>query len=147
MMGEKVNVAIKLASRDCGDGYDADDLEVLAAFFTMAGKAVRCGAQGLVYCCEPESERANKVLAEIQVKTPLNGLCTEFPQKIGAVAMNGRRFIYRIDQKENPHFSCKTCSVTTCPSHWSAQAEARIAVESGSEALPMEREASLDHCA
>jgi len=147
MMGEKVNVAIKLASRDCGDGYDADDLEVLAAFFTMAGKAVRCGAHGLVYCCEPESGRANKVLAEVKVKTPSNGLCAEFPEKIGAVALNGRRFIYRIDQKESPHFSCKTCTVTTCPSHWSAQAEPRVAVESGSAALATEREASLGHCA
>jgi hypothetical protein len=133
MMGEKVNVAIKLTSWDCGDGYDADDLEVLAAFFTMAGKAVRCGARGLVYCCEPESWRANKVLAEVKVKIPLNGPRAEFPEKIGTVALNGRRFIYGIDQKENA-FSCETCTVTTCPGHWSAQAEARVAVESGSAA-------------
>jgi hypothetical protein len=107
MMGEKENVTIKLASRDCGDGYDADDPEVPAAFFTMVGKAVRCGAQGLVNCCEPESARANKVLPEARVKTPLNGPCAEFPEKIGAVALNGRRFIYGIDQKENPVFHAR----------------------------------------
>lgn len=140
-MGETVNVAIKLINKDCGDGYDADDLEVLAAFFTIAGKAVRCGAHGLVYCCEPESRRENKVLAEIRVKGPLHGHCTEFPQKIGAAALNGRKFFYRIEQKENPNFSCKTCSVTTCPTHWTAQGEA-----SGADALEIEHEALLDHC-
>jgi len=138
MMGETINVAIKLVSKDCGDGYDADDLEVLAAFFTIAGKAVRCGAHGLVYCCEPESRRENKVLAEIRVKSPLHGLCSEFPQNVGTVALNGRNFVYRIEQKENPHFSCTTCRVTTCPTHWAAQAEACRAVASGSETLSVQ---------
>ena len=61
-MGEKLNVAIKLANSDCGDGYDADDLAMLAGFFNIAAKAVRCGVNGFVYCCEPESRRKSKVL-------------------------------------------------------------------------------------
>jgi hypothetical protein len=147
-MAEKVDVAIKLASKDCGDGYDTDDLEVLASFFTIAGKAVRCGAHGLVYCCEPESRRENKVLAEIKVKSPLHSLRPEFPQKLGAVAMNGRNFVYGIQQQENSHISCKTCSVTTCATHWSAQAGSSGTVAGGSEAAAaMGQEAPLDHCA
>src|ERR1700759_1806047 len=106
-MGEKLNVAIKLTNSDCGDGYDADDLAMLAAFFNVATKAVRCGVHGFVYCCEPESRRKSKVLAEVRVKTPSPGLYTELPQKIGTVSLNGRNFVYRIEQKESSHLSCK----------------------------------------
>ena len=69
----------------------------------------RCVAVRKVWftAVEPESEHANKVLAEVKVKTPLNGFCAEFPEKIGAVALNGRRFIYRIDQKETPIFHAR----------------------------------------